>query len=286
MKKKFTLMFLAVAFVFSLTLFTACGDKPTEELPAGHTHAYAETIVKAATCTKAGEKKFTCECGDSYVSETEALGHDFSGDGTSVVEPTCTEAGYTAHTCKRDGCGFTEKVDVVKALGHKYKATTKAATCTEDGYIDRECENCGDKLTRENVSHTGHEYEEVSGSRIEATCHSEGSYKEKCKHCDDEQTVTLVKTAHNMAEIIDTAATCTVGGHKHEECQNDGCDYVTANEDIDALGHDWNDGIEKNSPDGTTYVEKECNRCHEKGYSDYTDPEEPGEPSGSGEDRE
>lgn len=285
MNKKFTLALLAVVFAFSLTLFTACGDKPTEEVPAGHTHAYAEAVVKAATCTEAGEKKFTCECGDSYTSPIAALGHDFSGDGTAIVEPTCTEAGYTQHTCKRDGCGFTEKVDVTAAHGHKYKATTNPATCTEDGYIDRECERCGDKLDRETISSAGHAYEEVSGSRINATCHSEGSYKVKCKHCGDEKTETIAKTAHNMTEVIDSQPTCTEDGRKHGECQNEGCDYTIADEVIPALDHDWNGGTEKTSPDGTTYIEKECNRCHEKENGDFTDPEEPGEPSGSGEDK-
>ena len=285
MKKKITLGLLAAAFVFSLTLFTACGDKPAVEVPADHTHTYAETVVRAATCTEAGEKKFVCVCGDGYTSPVPALGHDFSGDGTTVVKPTCTEAGYTAHACKRDGCGFTEKADVVKAAGHDYKTTSKAATCTEDGYIDRECSACGDKLQREVVNHKGHDYKEVSGTRVEATCHSEGSYKEKCGACGDEKTVTVDKTAHNVVEVIVSNPTCTENGHKHGECQNDGCNYTTADGVVPALGHDWGNETEKASPDGTTYTEKECNRCHEKDYGDFTDPEEPGEPSGGGEDK-
>ena len=285
MKKKLIIMLLSAVCAFSLVLFTACGDKPTEEIPAGHTHDYVETVTKAATCTEAGEKTFKCECGDSYTSTVPALGHDFTGDGTNVVAPTCTEAGYTEHACKREGCGFTEKVDVVKATGHNYEVTTVPATCTEDGYIDRECTNCGDKLEREVILHKGHEYEEVAGTRVDATCHSEGSYKEKCKHCDDEKTVTLDKTAHDMAYVVDQNATCTDEGHKHGACQNDGCDYETADEVIPALGHDWDDGTERTSPDGTTYIDKECSRCHEHDEGEFTDPEEPSEPSGSAEDK-
>lgn len=285
MKKKLTIALLLAVCAFSLVLFTACGDKPTEVIPAGHTHEYAETVTKAATCTTAGEKTFKCACGDGYTSPIPALGHDFTGDGTKVVAPTCTVAGYTEHACKREGCGFTEKVDVVKATGHDYKVTTVPATCTEDGYIDRECANCGDKLEREIILHKGHEYEEVVGSRIEPTCHSEGSYKEKCKHCGDEKTTGIAKTEHNVDYVTDEEPTCTTAGRKHGACQNEGCNYTTVDEVIPALGHDWDGGTERTSPIGTTYIDKECSRCHEHDYSEFTDPEEPGEPSGSGEDK-
>ena len=244
MKKKLTITLLLAVCAFSLVLFTACGDKPTEVIPTGHTHEYAETVTKAATCTTAGEKTFKCACGDGYTSPIPALGHDFSGDGTKVVAPTCTEDGYTNHTCKREGCGFTEKVDVVKATGHDYKVTTVNPTCTEDGHIDQKCANCG-----------------------------------------DEKTMDIAMTAHNVAYVIDEEATCTTAGHKHGACQNQGCDYETADEVIPALGHGWDSGTERTSPIGTTYIDKECSRCHEHDYSEFTDPEEPGEPSGSGEDK-
>lgn len=145
---------------------------------------------------------------------------------------------------------------------------------------------CGDKPTEVIPAGHTHEYEEVVGSRIEATCHSEGSYTEKCKHCGDEKTIDIAMTAHNVAYVIDEEATCTTAGRKHGACQNQGCNYETANEVIPALGHDLGAGVAQTTPEGTTYIDQECNRCHEHFKGDITtDPEEPGEPSGSGEDK-
>ena len=44
----------------------------TPEVPE-HTHAYVESITKDPTTKEAGEKTFTCECGDSYTEEIPKL---------------------------------------------------------------------------------------------------------------------------------------------------------------------------------------------------------------------
>lgn len=51
-----------------------------------HKHNYVTTITKEPTCTEAGEKKYTCTCGDSYTEEIPAKGHHFE-DGE------CTDCG-------------------------------------------------------------------------------------------------------------------------------------------------------------------------------------------------
>ncbi len=120
-----------------------CGDSYTEKIPAtghhfvngecedcgekdpDHEHSYTEMITKEPTCTEAGEKTYTCECGDSYTEEIPATGHDYKEEVTK--EPTCTEAGEKTYTCE---CGnsYTEEIP---ATGHHY----------EDGI----CTNCGEK---------------------------------------------------------------------------------------------------------------------------------------------
>ena len=81
-----------------------CGDSYIEEIPAKghhyengectdcgkdpdyHKHSYTETVTKEPTCTEAGEKTYTCDCGDSYTEEIPAKGHHF-------VDDECTDCG-------------------------------------------------------------------------------------------------------------------------------------------------------------------------------------------------
>ena len=141
-----------------------------------HIHNYVGTITKEPTCTEAGEKTYTCDCGDSYTEEIPATGHHYTG--TITREPTCTEAGEKTYTCD---CGdsYTE---VIPATGHHYaggtctgcgkkdpdhvhsykESITKEPTCVEDGEKTYTCD-CGDSYT-EVIPATGkHNY-------VDGTC--------------------------------------------------------------------------------------------------------------------
>ena len=48
-----------------------------------HTHSYTEEKTEP-TCTEKGKITYTCQCGDSYTEETEAIGHNF-GDGVCAI---------------------------------------------------------------------------------------------------------------------------------------------------------------------------------------------------------
>jgi hypothetical protein len=137
--KKRLLMIIAIAF-----LLVGCGntDKPdteankpqtetdstTEALGADteeettvtesekpHEHAYTDKVTKEATCTEAGEKTFTCDCGDTYTEAIQATGHDYKDE---TKAPTCSEKGYITHTCKTCGNSYTDTE--VSATGHSY----------------------------------------------------------------------------------------------------------------------------------------------------------------------
>ena len=42
-----------------------------------HKHVYDEEVIKEPTCTEKGEKKYTCECGDTYTEEMDATGQHY-----------------------------------------------------------------------------------------------------------------------------------------------------------------------------------------------------------------
>lgn len=135
------------------TYTCGCGDSYTEKIPATghnfidgecghcgekdpdhHEHDYKEEITKEPTCTEAGEKTYTCDCGDSYTEEIPATGHNF-------VDGECEHCGekdpdYHKHS-------YTEEI-------------TKEATCTEEGEKTYTCD-CGDSYT-EKIPMTEHHY--------------------------------------------------------------------------------------------------------------------------------
>ena len=87
---------------------------PEDTLPA-HEHLYAnETIVKEATCTEAGTKKVSCECGEFELIEIPATGEHTYGDAVTTKAATCTKAGEQTATCSV--CG-DQKVTPVSATG-------------------------------------------------------------------------------------------------------------------------------------------------------------------------
>ncbi len=81
------------------------GTETTDPVDPPHTHQYTEKVTKEATCTEAGEKTFTCSCGDSYTEPIVALGHSWGKWAVSEDGKTHT------HTCTRDGCSAKESVN-------------------------------------------------------------------------------------------------------------------------------------------------------------------------------
>ncbi len=119
--------------------------------------------VKAATCTKEGSQTDVCAvCSGEVKTTLPALGHAYSGwvsnkDGShtktcnrecneteatvtekcvlkegSSIENSCTRAGSTAEKLCPD-CGYTEKGEVLAALGHKWENTQNPEGWTSIG---------------------------------------------------------------------------------------------------------------------------------------------------------
>ena len=136
MRKK-TLLILTAVITLSLSMLAGCGNQqevnnniteqpttteaptstPTEtptptptETPTPtptetpHEHAYTESTNKEATCTEAGEKTFTCDCGDTYTEQIEATGHNFA-EYVYNNDATYTADGTETATCV---CGLND----------------------------------------------------------------------------------------------------------------------------------------------------------------------------------
>ena len=193
-------------------------------------------VTKAATCTTAGTKTYTCtRCKKTRTETIAATGHKEVKD--AAVAATCETAGKTEGShCSV--CGIVIKAQTtIAALGHSWDGgkVTKAATCTTAGTKTYTCTRC--KKTRtETIAATGHK--EVKDAAVAATCETTG--KTEGSHCSVCGTVLKAQTTtaalgHNWdSGKVTKAATCTAAGTKTYTCTR--C-KKTRTETIAATGH-------------------------------------------------
>ncbi|MBP3413559.1 MAG: hypothetical protein J6K89_09905, partial [Oscillospiraceae bacterium] len=150
------------------TVCTLCGDKITEP------HIWdAGVISKAATCTEAGVKTFTCTvCKESRTEALSATGHSPVTD--AAIAATCTTAGKT----EGSHCSVCQAVikaqTTIPATGHSYDngTVTTQPTCTTAGVKTYACKVCKTTKT-EAMAATGHTKVTVPGTP--ATCLNSGT---------------------------------------------------------------------------------------------------------------
>lgn len=112
--------------------------------------------------------------------------------------------------------------------------TTKNATCVVKGEQERSC-SCGEKETK-SIDAIGHT--EVIDSAVAATCTTDG--KTEGKHCSVCRETLIaqnnIPASHTDGEwVVDTNATCTEDGSKHQVCAV--CSTSIKTEKISATGH-------------------------------------------------
>ena len=227
-------VFLKLAFVLLVCALTisivGCTllIKPDEEIP--HTHEYTEEITKASTCTEAGEKTFTCSCGDSYTEAIEILSH--TEKTIPAVAPTCTAAGLTEGKVCKDCDKVLVKQESVDALGHNYTSVVTAPTCTEAGYTTHTCSGCNDSFVDSAVDALGHGYLSIVTA---PTCTEGGYTTHTCARCGDSYVDNQVDAlGHDYVSVV-TDPTCIEGGYTTYTCSVCGDSYV--DDTVDALGH-------------------------------------------------
>ncbi len=155
-------------------------------------------------------------------------------------DPTCTEDGYIAWYCEICSQSHDE---VRPALGHDMHEEGKAPTCTEGGYSVRKCSRCGKEKDRKDLPATGHKPETLPARP--ATCEENGLTEgSRCSVCGvtlKEQSV-IAATGHSWGPWQEgKLPTCEEKGKNYCVCAN--CGQTKYRDDIEPLGHDWDEGV-------------------------------------------
>ena len=165
------------------------------------------TVTTAPTCTKAGEKTYSCnKCDATKIEPIPATGHSWKSDWTS-------DATHHWHECANDNCDVTDNSGKDGYAEH----SGGTATCTQKA----KCKVCGA------------EYGNALGHDFIVRQYDNDNHWMKCSRCDEIEN----KSSHTWdSGTITTAPTCTKAGEKTYSCTK--CD-ATKIEPIPATGHSW-----------------------------------------------
>ena len=145
--------------------------------------------------------------------------------------------------------------------GHMLVHSSKAVTCTQDGYEMSVCSRCGKVEKNDIKTSQGHAYGDAQTIKA-ATCTADGSFKKVCITCEHTVTGIIPATGHNMVEDENQAqdATCTKAGKVVHVCQS-GCGYSYVEESVQ-LGHNYVEGeAQAATCTNKGYQQKTCDRC-------------------------
>ena len=163
---------------------------------------------------------------------------------------TCTDPGVKAFTCKN--CGHQYYEDIAK-LGHDYKATITAPTCTAQGYTTHKCSRCSDSYKDTYKAALGHNFSNGACTRCgtgcnhsytskvtkAATCTADGVKTFSCGTCGHQYTQAIAKLGHDYKATV-TAPTCTAQGYTTHKCSRCSDSYKDTYKS--ALGHNFSNG--------------------------------------------
>ncbi len=193
-----------------------------------HVHKYTAAVTKP-TCTDKGYTTYTCECGDSYVSDyVDALGHTYDdngicgvcGESGSYVQIQL-EAGKAAVASQNGLANALSNADVAVKDGSIVSVTVTAVKkTTGSGWF-----GWGNKKTT--YDHT------ITFQGLKA-----GTTLVRVGEVDYRVTVTAPHV-HAYNAVV-TAPTCTDKGYTTYTCT---CSDSYVSDYVDALGHDYEDGV-------------------------------------------
>ena len=235
-------------------------------------HNYELVFSQEPDCETSGLYIYECsECGDSYIEEPDALGHQIAID--SGYAATCQSEGLTdGQHCERCGkvlvvqqtipksdhsyalvfsqepdcenfglyiyeCQYCEEsyIEEPDALGHQIAIDPGVeATCQNEGLTEgQHCERCGAVLVEQQViPKTDHNYEFY---RDTTTCEKDGYVIYRCSMCKNFKNVRTSAYGHNYA--IASFSNNTI----HAECQRNGCGKTAEYDFFDMVGSETGD---------------------------------------------
>ena len=251
-------------------------EKTVEELTIPYAHEWNEgEITKAATCTEAGSKLYTCtKCSQTKTEEIPAFGHtEAEAVKENEVSASCAMQGSYDNVVYCSVCGeelSREKVMLPVVAHTPQKDNAVTPTCTKPGLTEgSHCSVCGTVLIEQQVINaTGHTY--TSAVTKTATCTSKGIRTYTCSTCNDTYTTELEMTAHTPVTDNAVAATCTSTGlTEGSHCSV--CGYViVAQEVINATGHAYTSVVTAPTCKEQGYTTYTCATCGESYKGDFT----------------
>ncbi len=243
---------------------TRCKKTRTETIAATGHKAVKDAAV-AATCETTGktEGSHCSVCGTVLKAQTTtvALGHNWDG-GKVTKAATCTTAGTKTYTCTR--CKKT-RTETIAATGHKaVKDAAVAATCETTGKTEgSHCSVCNTVIKAQTTTAAlGHSWDSGKVTKA-ATCTAAGTKTYTCSRCKKTRTETIAATGHKAVKDAAVAATCETTG-KTEGSHCSVCNTVIkAQTTTAALGHSWDSGKVTKAATCTAAGTKTytCSRC-------------------------
>ena len=200
----------------------------------------------------------------SLTASFEVFIHNPSGEWIDTKEATCENAGEKVMYCTT--CSEIVKREEIKALNHDYSEKVVKPTCTEKGYTEHTCKNCGDTYRDSYVKETGHN--PITDYGKPATCKenglTEGSH---CNVCDTVLVPQQIipKLNHSYTAQVTSVPSCTTRGSVTYTCQSCGDSYVVYQE---ASNHNFKLIKTVNATCTTPgYKQYACTECNEN-YSE------------------
>ena len=243
---------------------TRCKKTRTETIAATGHKAVKDAAV-AATCETAGKTEGShCSVCNTIIkaqTTTAALGHSWDG-GKVTKAATCTTAGTKTYTCTR--CKKT-RTETIAATGHKaVKDAAVAATCETTGKTEgSHCSVCNTVIKAQTTTAAlGHSWDSGKVTKA-ATCTTAGTKTYTCTRCKKTRTETIAATGHKVVKDAAVAATCETAG-KTEGSHCSVCGTVLKSQTTTAaLGHSWDSGKVTKAATCTTAGTKTytCTRC-------------------------
>lgn len=141
---------------------------------------------------------------------------------------TCEEAGREATYVRTDYTGKQYKTDgdVIPALGHDWQVVKKDSTCTSDGYVYPNYEECSvchahkGTMDQKIDIKGGHKW--VENIFVSATCKNEGLKVKQCTECGVYETVNGVANVTSIPKVDKHVASDKLANVKEATCTEEG----------------------------------------------------------------